>query len=607
MINSMYQSEIAAAREAWDFEKVLKSYKNALKESDFLIFEFIRFLADTGKLLEIKELFESKGLEYFQNLILNNHHDKRAGEILLKFYEKFKKALEKPEDLEEKLLFNAYHKNFDTLNELLKSDEVLSELGYKSMIVNYCFNELLAANCLEERFFIRLVDCYRESKKINLVRKQFVLSKGLEYFSKRPNFIEINACMRLHSLLVNLAPKELGKSFSKKIYETILKTHSSLNALHLANQKNTFKQVKKGGKKVALLLCGQVRGNFKACFEVFNERIIKPLNADVFVFTWDTYYEYPGLAGSGNAGNHWAYRYAKGVAHPSDLNHASFFMKNFPLTYAKLNTKSPALVTNKALFKSLKNVKHIEIADENKANEQIKSLECGRSQREANLYKMLYGFKQILENVKEYEAINGEYDYLIRVRPDVVVYGEFSFEKLWDLKENEIAVDFFMYGIQDQFFLGTREVMKRMLSIYDLVFKAKDLRYYSKEISTNFSAHFAFWVHCILNDIFAIKSSYPRDLSLFLKDLKKPDVKEELLMDFQNAPQAIKERKDIKEFFAKAFGYERKTDPKEHLSYKLGNALIKAHKTWYKGGYIKFLFESYKIVKEFKEKQNARF
>ncbi|WP_236845494.1 hypothetical protein [Campylobacter devanensis] len=37
---------------------------------------------------------------------------------------------------------------------------------------------------------------------------------------------------------------------------------------------------------------------------------------------------------------------------------------------------------------------------------------------------------------------------------------------------------------------------------------------------------------------------------------------------------------------------------KNHLSYKLGAALIKAHKQWYKGGYIKFIFEAIKIKKE---------
>ncbi|MGI7967039.1 ATP-grasp fold amidoligase family protein, partial [Campylobacter coli] len=37
---------------------------------------------------------------------------------------------------------------------------------------------------------------------------------------------------------------------------------------------------------------------------------------------------------------------------------------------------------------------------------------------------------------------------------------------------------------------------------------------------------------------------------------------------------------------------------KNHLSYKLGQALIKANKTWYKGGYVRFLFELRKIYKQ---------
>lgn len=39
---------------------------------------------------------------------------------------------------------------------------------------------------------------------------------------------------------------------------------------------------------------------------------------------------------------------------------------------------------------------------------------------------------------------------------------------------------------------------------------------------------------------------------------------------------------------------------KNHLSYKLGQALIRANKTWYGGGYIKLLFEIRKLKKKFK-------
>ncbi|MCW1361051.1 alpha-2,3-sialyltransferase, partial [Campylobacter jejuni] len=45
--------------------------------------------------------------------------------------------------------------------------------------------------------------------------------------------------------------------------------------------------------------------------------------------------------------------------------------------------------------------------------------------------------------------------------------------------------------------------------------------------------------------------------------------------------------------------HEKALKYKNHLSYKLGNALIKAHKTWYKCGYLKFYFDIKKIKKEF--------
>ncbi|EFS3143768.1 hypothetical protein HX403_001587 [Campylobacter coli] len=42
---------------------------------------------------------------------------------------------------------------------------------------------------------------------------------------------------------------------------------------------------------------------------------------------------------------------------------------------------------------------------------------------------------------------------------------------------------------------------------------------------------------------------------------------------------------------------------KNHLSYKLGEALIKASKTWYKGGIIKLPFSMYRIYRDYKRKK----
>ncbi|EPX8748455.1 hypothetical protein ACW2Q5_001780 [Campylobacter coli] len=44
---------------------------------------------------------------------------------------------------------------------------------------------------------------------------------------------------------------------------------------------------------------------------------------------------------------------------------------------------------------------------------------------------------------------------------------------------------------------------------------------------------------------------------------------------------------------------------KNHLSYKLGEALIQANKTWYKGGYVKMLFEIGKLKQKIKKENNG--
>ena len=52
----------------------------------------------------------------------------------------------------------------------------------------------------------------------------------------------------------------------------------------------------------------------------------------------------------------------------------------------------------------------------------------------------------------------------------------------------------------------------------------------------------------------------------------------------------------------KSLKFEEIDETKNHLSYKLGAALIKANKNWYKGGYVKFIFEAIKIKNEHKIK-----
>lgn len=52
--------------------------------------------------------------------------------------------------------------------------------------------------------------------------------------------------------------------------------------------------------------------------------------------------------------------------------------------------------------------------------------------------------------------------------------------------------------------------------------------------------------------------------------------------------------------------YQQALREKQTFTYKLGKALIQAHKTWYKGGYIRFWFDWYQLRKELKNKKGKK-
>ncbi|EQA3189754.1 alpha-2,3-sialyltransferase, partial [Campylobacter coli] len=77
-----------------------------------------------------------------------------------------------------------------------------------------------------------------------------------------------------------------------------------------------------------------------------------------------------------------------------------------------------------------------------------------------------------------------------------------------------------------------------------------------------------------------IKDKHKQEQKIYQEKIKKdPSLKLPPLEDYPDYKEALK--------------------LKNHLSYKLGQALIQANKTWYKGGYIKLLFEIRKLKREF--------
>ncbi|WP_279144056.1 heparinase II/III domain-containing protein [Helicobacter pullorum] len=81
-------------------------------------------------------------------------------------------------------------------------------------------------------------------------------------------------------------------------------------------------------------------------------------------------------------------------------------------------------------------------------------------------------------------------------------------------------------------------------------------------------------------------------------------IKDKHKQEQQQYQEAIKKNPNLKLPNLESYpDYQESLKEKECLTYKLGEAFIKASKTWYKGGYVKLWFEVRKLKREFRKKE----
>ncbi|WP_257004547.1 hypothetical protein [Helicobacter pullorum] len=84
-------------------------------------------------------------------------------------------------------------------------------------------------------------------------------------------------------------------------------------------------------------------------------------------------------------------------------------------------------------------------------------------------------------------------------------------------------------------------------------------------------------------------------------------IKEKHKQEQQQYQEAIKKNPNLKLPNLESYpDYKESLKEKECLAYKLGEAFIKASKTWYKGGYVKLWFEAKRLEREYREKRVER-
>ncbi|EAH4557550.1 capsular biosynthesis protein, partial [Campylobacter jejuni] len=514
--------EIEEAKRRWEYDKVQFLYENIIK-NEYYLFEFVRFLADIGKLERIYKLFFIDfGIDVIRKLIEKGVKDSEVGVNMLNFFINIfnPSILEYKDNIESKILYLTYHEDFDRLISLFRHNTNIlkKDCGKMQMIINFSLNKMMENNYLKEDLILPILYLYENSKNINQQRKKFVLSSCIEYFDKKqePLFFKCANSILIGSLLSQMNFEQGRRAYEFKNYQCFRKYHlnNKIDNVKIDNVKIDnvkIDNVKIDNVKIAVCLSGLFRGDIYKVIANLKFNLIDNLNADLFIFTWDRYVQYPGFCGDEN----WVYRLFGGKflkKCPDELKTLSFLKQKFPNTYSKLNIEQGVQKINQKYIQDIVKCSNIQIQNE---EEFISSLYLNMtSKRETNRIKMFYGIYKSIQMALEYEKINKfRYDYIFRVRPDIGLIGNIEIKDLNKLKNNELAVDFFSYGVQDQFFYAHRNVMIEVAKIWEYCYEKNDIFLRSFD-----SSHYLLFIYLTLRNILTVKPNFRRDVSLATRD-----------------------------------------------------------------------------------------
>ncbi|EKJ5130936.1 capsular biosynthesis protein [Campylobacter jejuni] len=546
--------EIEEAKRRWEYDKVQFLYENIIK-NEYYLFEFVRFLADIGKLERIYKLFFIDfGIDVIRKLIEKGVKDSEVGVNMLNFFINIfnPSILEYKDNIESKILYLTYHEDFDRLISLFRHNTNIlkKDCGKMQMIINFSLNKMMENNYLKEDLILPILYLYENSKNINQQRKKFVLSSCIEYFDKKqePLFFKCANSILIGSLLSQMNFEQGRRAYEFKNYQCFRKYH--LNNKYEFKNYQCFRKYHLNNKidnvKIAVCLSGLFRGDIYKVIANLKFNLIDNLNADLFIFTWDRYVQYPGFCGDEN----WVYRLFGGKflkKCPDELKTLSFLKQKFPNTYSKLNIEQGVQKINQKYIQDIVKCSNIQIQNE---EEFISSLYLNMtSKRETNRIKMFYGIYKSIQMALEYEKINKfRYDYIFRVRPDIGLIGNIEIKDLNKLKNNELAVDFFSYGVQDQFFYAHRNVMIEVAKIWEYCYEKNDIFLRSFD-----SSHYLLFIYLTLRNILTVKPNFRRDVSLATRDNVFPNVAKELQEDFLKLNMKIENNINIKNFLEEMF------------------------------------------------------
>ncbi|HED0569188.1 TPA: hypothetical protein R4K40_001391 [Campylobacter coli] len=380
---------------------------------------------------------------------------------------------------------------------------------------------------------------------------------------------------------------------------------------------------------IAVLVTGAIRGkNWLESLDFLKNQIINPLNADVFLFSWNKKMLWPSIRNRSN----WVYRRIPEVYNntPEQIKNFNEFTKCFPNVYNKLS-EDLSIPFSKDELEQL-NVFFNDIYLEDEKSFIVCHQKCGELN---NLHKMLYGRKIAFELMEEYEKrFQKKYDFVLIVRPDLD-YPRIDSVILEKINIGNVIATHELWPhhkeVLDYFFMGNREVIKKICDIWDAIQDTR-LDFFRDSFRKDFHAQEALHKWLVFNNIKSIEPHFAYNInvarSISSKSICFPNLQDELQKDIlnlkkQNYSSDIIEQNtrffsDVVQFYGqvnicendlldRSRFYSAKARVKNHLAYKLGQAMIIYSKSIF--GYLKMpyilnkVYKKHQIeVKEYNEK-----
>ena len=403
---------------------------------------------------------------------------------------------------------------------------------YENMVLNFLLFLTLdnKEDVLDHNECTRLFNHFFRTKNANRLRRDNCYFLILDYCLKN----NIKDYFILPKKLYNHLQRTLSRFNSNLLLEEDKKYIMDLY-LDVIRENNSFSTYEEK-PKIAVCISGIYRGHEES-LQAIRETIIEPFNADVFIHTWDEMSVWSGLGGSPHSARIFGHDC---LAHiPDDILWLSQLPKKWPNTYNILHEPINQPLSSDVI-KSLNPVA-FEVEDEKEFISSLGDLEgYTRLRPLPNQIKMFYGIKRAFDL-----ALNEKkYDYIIRVRPDILLSYHAEENFLDKLENNFLYTALGDVGLGDSAFIMSSSMAFNFSNFVDKILNFGELSIYKNFPLYDSHNLLGLW---LLSNNYKIGEAKIGGRVLPNASIKLPGLKEAMNKDYQKL--SLKDKKKYKPFF----------------------------------------------------------